>query len=768
MTSITTNTTLTAQALSTYTDNYQWTGQPNCAPLGTFGPDRTYRVSIPGGQRLTVAVTPNGAWNPSIQLTVGCMAGSTNTCLAGINSAGDNAVETLLFNNGGSSTVDAFVLVDTSSSVSAVTAFDISFAFTAVPAGETCGNADVVTLPLSRPSEVLANFANDYASGAGCATGTNGADRVYQLTVPGNSRLAATATASTLPDGGVSFNPTVNIVTSATCSSVLSCATGAAGTNGQAASTFDNIGTNASSVFVVVDTSSASPGTFALNLSASSQTYQAGDTCSNAAAPITTSTMLTGESFTNFTNNFGGGNEGTTCFFDDGPDRVYAVTVPSMTRLTVNATSASANLSLSTIDGLATACSANPVTCGARADATSTGAEVMNFDNATGSSKTVFVVVDRRAGTITPDTFDIGFGFAAVPSTVNPGVDCASPVSISANGTIVADFTARANTYSFVDTGLCAGVASASTAPDGVYSVTIPVNSRLTVRATANWDLVLNAVDSPASNCGTGMGTGIVCLAGADSTSSGNETITVDNPSTTSTRTVFLLLDGYSTTSTGSLELQTSTAVIPPPAYTKTTIPAACETLSSPVVLLDSTTTPTAGDEAASATTALPIAFNFFGAPVTHFAADTNGLMHFLASSAVAVPDYFNANIPNSATPNGFAAPFWDDQNSVATTSIRYATIGTAPNRRMVLEWFDSIIYAASTSNLGYQVKLYETTNVIEFHYCTLTAGSSTAARVSGGSATVGLENATGSAGALHSYNTASSVDTTNALRFTP
>jgi hypothetical protein len=70
-------------------------------------------------------------------------------------------------------------------------------------------------------------------------------------------------------------------------------------------------------------------------------------------------------------------------------------------------------------------------------------------------------------------------------------------------------------------------------------------------------------------------------------------------------------------------------------------------------------------------------------------------------------------------------------------------------------------------ARLTFQVKLFATTNVIELHYCTLTP-SPMADRVTGSSATVGLENGSGTDGVQHSFDAASSVSTANAIRFTP
>ena len=57
---------------------------------------------------------------------------------------------------------------------------------------------------------------------------------------------------------------------------------------------------------------------------------------------------------------------------------------------------------------------------------------------------------------------------------------------------------------------------------------------------------------------------------------------------------------------------------------------------------------------------------------------------------------------------------------------------------------------------------------MIEFHYCSMVAGTGSAAATSGSGASVGLEHTNGSEGIQHSFNTASSVSPANALRFTP
>jgi hypothetical protein len=317
--------------------------------------------------------------------------------------------------------------------------------------------------------------------------------------------------------------------------------------------------------------------------------------------------------------------------------------------------------------------------------------------------------------------------------------------------------------------GNCRGSSTGTMAPDAVYQTTIPANTALTVTLNALFDSTLNVVAAPQSNCGTGGGTGMVCLGGAD-VISGPEITTVTNSGTTPLD-VFIIIDGWTTTEQGGFDLQTSTAAVSP-GYTKTTIAAACRTLGAPTALLSSSTAPVISDDAVSATTALPMPFTFFNQAVTHFSVNNNGLLQFFTSaSGTGSNAYSNVSIPDPATPNGFATAFWDDLYPAATTTIRYETSGATPNRVVTVEWFDAAPYAAGAAGperLTFQVQLYETSNVVEFHYCNLAANTGSMNTVTGAGASIGIESLAGNSGTQHSVNTALSISTANALRFTP
>lgn len=116
----------------------------------------------------------------------------------------------------------------------------------------------------------------------------------------------------------------------------------------------------------------------------------------------------------------------------------------------------------------------------------------------------------------------------------------------------------------------------------------------------------------------------------------------------------------------------------------------------------------------------LPIGFTFLynGTSYTDVVASSNGFLSFNASSG-------SANGNNlDGTGSGqlpLVAPLWDDLDGRATgivSEANYQTSGTAPNRIFTFEWKNwEWRYNADTAVISFQVKLYETTNVIEFHY---------------------------------------------------
>ena len=137
----------------------------------------------------------------------------------------------------------------------------------------------------------------------------------------------------------------------------------------------------------------------------------------------------------------------------------------------------------------------------------------------------------------------------------------------------------------------------------------------------------------------------------------------------------------------------------------------------------------------------VPIGFDFWydGSRYTQFSVSTNGFMDFDAStwnggSGSVQPtnpygpystDFVN---PTRSAPSGGVgtvtalAPLYYDLTTWQTTvplgnSVKYLLTGTAPNRVLTVEWIDMSTWRNQADTLDFQVKLYETTGVIEYYY---------------------------------------------------
>ena len=182
-----------------------------------------------------------------------------------------------------------------------------------------------------------------------------------------------------------------------------------------------------------------------------------------------------------------------------------------------------------------------------------------------------------------------------------------------------------------------------------------------------------------------------------------------------------------------------------------------------------STVAPASGftDDSATALAPLPFPFTFFGSPASTWSASSNGALSFTSL----ITTQLGTTIPRTAFPNNFIAVFWDDLNVNLASRVKVLTLGAAPTRRFVVEWSGFGFLAGGgigAERLTFQAKLFESTNVVELHYCALQDNGGSISRVSGSDATVGLENSTGLVGVQHSADMANAVNTTTALRFTP
>ncbi len=133
-------------------------------------------------------------------------------------------------------------------------------------------------------------------------------------------------------------------------------------------------------------------------------------------------------------------------------------------------------------------------------------------------------------------------------------------------------------------------------------------------------------------------------------------------------------------------------------------------------------------DDKTTTITSLPFSFTYCGVVYSSFTACSNGWFSFSNSTATTF-----SNLLSNVSTIGPAVlmPYWDDLTGASGTAY-YATTGVSPNRVFTFEWnnWKELSYVGTAS---FQVKLYETTNAIEFCYGSGSFG--------GGSATIGIAN---------------------------
>lgn len=199
---------------------------------------------------------------------------------------------------------------------------------------------------------------------------------------------------------------------------------------------------------------------------------------------------------------------------------------------------------------------------------------------------------------------------------------------------------------------------------------------------------------------------------------------------------------------------------------------------SIPILVLSSTTTYTVdqslpynpdttsggtsvslGDDAISGQLNIGFSFRFFDNQYTTFQISSNGFITFGTNTdnGCCSGDF----IPSSQTPNNYIAHVWEDLYPPGGGSITYKTVGTAPNRKCIIE-FAGIPQCCGSSYPRYsQIHLWEGCGRIEIHTQSQPYPFS--------ASTQGIENATGSAGyATPGRNSSAWTATNDFVAFQP
>ena len=141
------------------------------------------------------------------------------------------------------------------------------------------------------------------------------------------------------------------------------------------------------------------------------------------------------------------------------------------------------------------------------------------------------------------------------------------------------------------------------------------------------------------------------------------------------------------------------------------------------------------------ATLSMPWDIKFYGNTYNQIQVNSNGAivldMNYFANM------FSNVGIPNSADPNLYLAPFWDDLDGRAGGEIYYETIGN----RFIIQWDHWGHYPSGTENLTFQTVFFKNSSTVMFVYENMAQAQT--------DATVGIENADGTIGLQISYDQA-------------
>jgi hypothetical protein len=172
-----------------------------------------------------------------------------------------------------------------------------------------------------------------------------------------------------------------------------------------------------------------------------------------------------------------------------------------------------------------------------------------------------------------------------------------------------------------------------------------------------------------------------------------------------------------------------------------------CELEDAPFEQAD-TVVPLTGDDEAT-TLDLPFPFTFYGETYTRTHLCTNGFVELVGPTTTNC-SAGNAGIPTTGRPNGAVSGYWDDLFVDAQASIRADVRGTEPNRRFVIEFRNVHYFNDDTRRIDFNIVLHENGEIVT-QYTNLADDE----RERGGSATLGIENATGTDALRFSFNEA-------------
>ncbi|MEU6310974.1 S8 family serine peptidase [Streptomyces sp. NPDC047014] len=145
----------------------------------------------------------------------------------------------------------------------------------------------------------------------------------------------------------------------------------------------------------------------------------------------------------------------------------------------------------------------------------------------------------------------------------------------------------------------------------------------------------------------------------------------------------------------------------------------------------------------------LPFPLPLYGKTYGQAWIGTNGTVSFGGNHTGDI----NGDLPSTATPNAALYPFWDDLVVGAAGSgsgVFTAVTGTAPHRSYVIEWREVSHWSAQADKFSFSASIGED-GTVSYAY----KGTGGTGIKGGSTATIGVENATGTDAFAYSFNTA-------------
>jgi hypothetical protein len=173
-------------------------------------------------------------------------------------------------------------------------------------------------------------------------------------------------------------------------------------------------------------------------------------------------------------------------------------------------------------------------------------------------------------------------------------------------------------------------------------------------------------------------------------------------------------------------------------------------------------------DDTASALTNIGFDFYFQGARFAQFSINENGVLR-LGATAQAGSPYKPLAQAGLSIITAYGA---DQRTHAGDGKVHFKVIGSAPNRTLVIEWLNNQanFNTGGTADLTYQVRLSETTGVIEFVYGSMTMSAAGAASTDSRDPNIGFSssNVANTVGSVTAPQSGTPAPTFNGASATP